>query len=122
MPDPNGIAGPESQSRLRHSPIPPGIVLGLEVFCFAIKRILLGHPSPPVHDHLEFDVARDRARPLHRAAAKFAFVIIFDGANVHLLGQERHAQNPFVWVDGHIASRLFADRVEAKFLTRDEAY
>lgn len=81
---------------------------------------MLGHPSPAVHDHFELNVARDRARPLHCATAKFAFVIIFDRADVHLLGQECHAQNPLVWVDRHVASRLFADWVEAKLLVRDE--
>lgn len=55
-----------------------------------------------------------RRQNLRVAVFRFAIECI-------LLGQECHAQNPLVQVDEHVASRLLADRVEAKLLARDEA-
>jgi ParB/RepB/Spo0J family partition protein len=90
-------------SRAIHRPKATAVALGVflrcEIFIFPLERPTLDHPSPTIHDHLEFDIAYSRASGCNRAGVARPIQIIVDGADLHLLSQEAHAQQPPVRVD-----------------------
>lgn len=60
--------------------------MGLEIFLFPLKCILLGYPCSAVDDHLKLDVPRYGVDFSDRPNTALAVEIISDRTDLHFLG------------------------------------